>query len=56
MFAAGNDNDDGNWYPAFYGGLTDGFSDYETSLDVNDPYKGAVAVASTDTRLDRSSF
>jgi subtilisin family serine protease len=43
IFAAGNDNDNGNWYPAYYG--------------YNDPATlGAMAVASTDINDVRSSF
>ncbi len=41
VFAAGNDNDDGAWYPGYYG---------------NHGHEGSVAVASTTDRLDRSSF
>ncbi len=43
IFAAGNDNDNGQWYPAYYG--------------YNDPdVLGAMAVASHDNRGNKSDF
>jgi len=43
IFAAGNDDDDGKWYPAYYG-----YDDPETL--------GAMAVASHDNRGEKSGF
>jgi len=50
VFAAGNDNDDGDWYPAFYGGKD------EQGNPIQDKYSGSVAVAATDDSLVPASF